>query len=237
MIVGSRASISAPSPQILAGVTYVFTGWSDGGAQTHNIVAAAGSTTYTANFARVGSALDPADRVIYAARASARVGTWRVVADSSAAGTARMEQPNAGAAKVATPLASPANYFEARFHAEADRAYRIWIRGRAAGDSYNNDSVYAQFSTSVDQGGDAVYRIGTTSAAALVVEECGGCGLSGWGWEDNGYGRIGTAALFRCHRYSDHSHAGARGWRLPRSDRHLARDLSRRDGRDCPGTT
>ena len=35
-IVGSRASISAPAPQMLAGVTYVFTSWSDGGAQTHD---------------------------------------------------------------------------------------------------------------------------------------------------------------------------------------------------------
>ena len=86
-----------------------------------------GGTTFTANFARAGAGLDPADRVIHTARATARVGNWQVVPDSTAAGQARMEQPNAGAAKVPTPLASPANYFEAQFHAEAARAYRIWI--------------------------------------------------------------------------------------------------------------
>jgi glucose/arabinose dehydrogenase len=196
LIAGSRASISAPSPQTLAGATYVFTGWSDGGAPTRTIVAEPPGATYTATFARVATALDPADRVVYAARATARAGSWRVVADSSAAGAARMEQPNAGAAKITTPLASPVHYFEARFHAEARRAYRLWIRGRAAGDSYNNDSVYAQFSTSVDPSGAPVYRIGTPSATALIVEACGGCGLSEWGWEDNGYAGAGPLIAF-----------------------------------------
>ena len=81
------------------GITYVFTSWSDGGAQTHAIVAGLGGTTFTANFARAGAGLDRADRVIHAARATARVGNWQVVRDSTAAGLARMEQPNAGAAK------------------------------------------------------------------------------------------------------------------------------------------
>jgi hypothetical protein len=33
-----------------------------------------------------------------------------------------------------------------------------------------------------------VYRIGTTSATKYTLEDCSGCGLSGWGWQDNGYG-------------------------------------------------
>jgi hypothetical protein len=31
-------------------------------------------------------------------------------------------------------------------------------------------------------------RIGTTSAAEYLLEDCANCGLSGWGWQDNGYG-------------------------------------------------
>src|SRR5678816_1704676 len=50
VIVGSTNSISAPSPQTLGGTTYQFTSWSDGGAQTHNIVAPASPTTYTAQY-------------------------------------------------------------------------------------------------------------------------------------------------------------------------------------------
>ncbi|HEX6234308.1 MAG TPA: PQQ-dependent sugar dehydrogenase [Jiangellaceae bacterium] len=50
VIAGSTVSISANSPQALAGQTYQFVAWSDGGAQTHTIVADQPST-YTATFA------------------------------------------------------------------------------------------------------------------------------------------------------------------------------------------
>jgi glucose/arabinose dehydrogenase len=40
-ILGSTLSISAPSPQASGGTAYEFVSWSDGGAQTHNLVAAA----------------------------------------------------------------------------------------------------------------------------------------------------------------------------------------------------
>jgi hypothetical protein len=50
VIVGSTNSINAPSPQMLGSRTYQFVSWSDGGAQTHNIVAPASSTTYSARY-------------------------------------------------------------------------------------------------------------------------------------------------------------------------------------------
>jgi glucose/arabinose dehydrogenase/PKD repeat protein len=50
VIVGSSNSVSAPSPQTLAGTSYSFQSWSDGGAQTHNLVAPATATTYTATY-------------------------------------------------------------------------------------------------------------------------------------------------------------------------------------------
>lgn len=49
VIAGSTVSISANSPQALAGQTYHFVAWSDGGAQTHTIVADQPST-YIATF-------------------------------------------------------------------------------------------------------------------------------------------------------------------------------------------
>ncbi|TMK94447.1 MAG: PKD domain-containing protein, partial [Actinobacteria bacterium] len=51
-VIGATNSISAPSPQTIGGSTYVFSSWSDGGAQTHNIVAPATDTTYTATYVR-----------------------------------------------------------------------------------------------------------------------------------------------------------------------------------------
>jgi hypothetical protein len=44
-------SISAPSPQTIGGTTYTWTSWSDGGAQTHNVVAGSSPVTYAATFA------------------------------------------------------------------------------------------------------------------------------------------------------------------------------------------
>jgi PKD repeat protein/glucose/arabinose dehydrogenase len=52
VIVGSTNSVSVESPQRKGSQTYVFDSWSDGGAQTHNIVAPATATTYTARFRR-----------------------------------------------------------------------------------------------------------------------------------------------------------------------------------------
>jgi len=52
VIVGSQNSISATTPQTSGKRTYTFDTWSDGGAQTHTIVAPAAATTYTATYRR-----------------------------------------------------------------------------------------------------------------------------------------------------------------------------------------
>ncbi|GGP82945.1 PQQ-dependent sugar dehydrogenase [Saccharothrix coeruleofusca] len=53
VIVGSNNSISAPSPQGSGTFSrYRYRNWSDGGAQTHNIIAPATPTTYTATYSR-----------------------------------------------------------------------------------------------------------------------------------------------------------------------------------------
>jgi glucose/arabinose dehydrogenase len=49
VIRGSTNTVSATSPQSLGATTYVFSSWSDGGAQTHTITANA-SATYTATY-------------------------------------------------------------------------------------------------------------------------------------------------------------------------------------------
>ena len=50
VIVGSRNTISAPSPQRKGQKNYNFVSWSDNGAQTQDIIAPASATTYTARF-------------------------------------------------------------------------------------------------------------------------------------------------------------------------------------------
>ncbi|HET8755685.1 MAG TPA: LamG-like jellyroll fold domain-containing protein [Solirubrobacteraceae bacterium] len=50
VIQGSHLPITAPSPVTIGGTSYEFTGWSDGGARTHDITAGTTAATYTANF-------------------------------------------------------------------------------------------------------------------------------------------------------------------------------------------
>jgi hypothetical protein len=126
--------------------------------------------------------------VLYASDATRLVGGWTFQSDAAAAGGQRVWLPDAGRAKVITASAAPADYIEFTFNAEAGRAYRLWIRGRALNDDWNNDSVHVQFSGSLSSEGSAIYRIGTTSSAEYNLESCRGCGLTGWGWEDNGWG-------------------------------------------------
>src|SRR4030095_5246883 len=112
--------------------------------------------------------------------------------DSTAASGVRMFEPDADAAKITTAQGSPANYFEKSFDADANTDYRLWIRGKAQNDYWGNDSVFVQFSDSQTASGAAAWRIGTTSAAEVNLEDCSGCGLRGWGWQDNGWG-VGVA--------------------------------------------
>lgn len=134
----------------------------------------------------------PADVILRAAAAPVVRGNWSVVSDSTAAGGSRLANPDARAAKQVTPLASPAHYFELTFTAEAGTPYRLWLRGKAYRNEYSNDSVFVQFSGSVTSSGSAVWRIGTTSATDVNLEACSGCGISGWGWQDNGWGGPGV---------------------------------------------
>jgi len=117
-----------------------------------------------------------------------RAGKWAVASDATAAAGKMIRHPDEGVAKGTTAAASPANYFDMLFEAEAGKSYRLWVHGRADGNYWGNDSVFVQFSRSVDGSGAAVYRIGSTSATQVNIEDCSGCGLSGWMWQDNGFG-------------------------------------------------
>jgi putative Ig domain-containing protein len=126
--------------------------------------------------------------VLYASDANVITGTWSLMPDATAAGGSRIWSPNKSAGKNDEPLANPANYFEIPFQAEAGVAYHLWVRGRGDKDKRVNDAVMVQFSGSVAAAGAPAYRIGTTSATDVNLADCNGCHLSGWGWQDNGWG-------------------------------------------------
>ena len=121
---------------------------------------------------------------------------WVRQAVSGAAGGAAMRNPNLGAAKKSTALASPASYVEFKVHVAAGVPYRLWVRSAADGNHYANDSMFVQFSGAVTSSGTATARIGTTSALAVFLEEGSGAGISGWGWNDGDYGGLAAPVYF-----------------------------------------
>ncbi len=127
--------------------------------------------------------------VLHASQATAVQGGWALVEDSSAASRRRVQNTDAGASTVTQALLSPSSYVEFSFIANAGTPYRLWIRGRATGNSPANDSVHLQFDGSVTSTGTAISRIGTHDSTGFVLEDCDGCGLAAWGWQDNGVGR------------------------------------------------
>lgn len=126
-------------------------------------------------------------------------GAWSKQTDSTAAGQVLLRNADTGAPKLLTPYANPTDYFEVTFNAQAGRPYRIWVRGRADNNFWGNDSIYAQFSGSLDNSGAPAYRLGTTSAVDINLEDCSGCGIQGWGWQDNGWGTgiLGPTIFFQ----------------------------------------
>lgn len=138
--------------------------------------------------------------VLYAAVDTDVFGSlWTRVADGDAAGGTRLYNPNAGAPKVTTPEANPASFVDISFIADPTQAYKLWIRLKADGNNFANDSVWVQFRGSTTAAGAPAYRIGTTSGLEVNLEECSGCGVAGWGWEDDGWGAVnrnGTTIRF-----------------------------------------
>ena len=151
---------------------------------SHRYACAAAALTLVAAPAAAQSQIDLSPE-----SATVRQGRWVYTADAGASyGGLTLRHADAGAGKLTTALASPANYFELTFNASAGVGYRLWLLGKADNNYWANDSVFVQFSGSVTSSGSAAYRIGTTSATEINLEECSGCGLSGWAWQDNGWG-------------------------------------------------
>jgi hypothetical protein len=158
--------------------------------------------TVTAYDGRGGSASDDVvitivpqkEIVLHMWSAYAQGSTWRVNSDdTTAADSVSIYDPDRGAPKAAQPLAAPANYVDISVFADPTQTYKLWIRGKAQNNSWSNDSAFLQFTGAVDPNGNAAWQIGTTSALVFNLEECSGCGESGWGWEDDGWGAVNTA--------------------------------------------
>ena len=165
-----------------------------------------GSSTFTVQVTDTGSsnvavqsltiAVRAREIVLYALDATRISGTWTMVNDASAAGGSRIWNQDHGAAKLTTPLANPVNFFEITFEAEAGVGYHLWMRGKADNNAWANDSVYVQYSGSVDANSAATAQIGTTSARTLSIEQGTNAGVQGWGWSDDAWDALGAPIYF-----------------------------------------
>jgi hypothetical protein len=135
------------------------------------------------------------DIVLRATDVGAIAGNWARLPSSSGASQVKMASVDYGWSATDAPLGAPADYFEASFDAPAG-AYRVWLRMRGAADSKFNESVWVQFSDALDAQGAPLWRIGTASALLVNLEDCGGCGISMWGWQDNAWW-LGESSVVR----------------------------------------
>ena len=122
---------------------------------------------------------------------------WQFVNDPTAASGRALHDLNLGQPKVTTPSASPGSYVDVSFVATNTETYKLWVRLKADGNTWSNDSLWLQFAGAVDANGRSSAP-GTTSGIEVNLEECSGCGVSGWGWRDEAWGQrdaIGVLTL------------------------------------------
>ncbi|HXI29917.1 MAG TPA: VCBS repeat-containing protein [Vicinamibacterales bacterium] len=142
--------------------------------------------------------------VLWAADAEEIAGPWTTVGDPTAAGGARVYDPNLGRPKVNAPLVDPPSRVTIRFYPEPTLTYKLWVRLKADGNFWANDSVWLQFSGAADASGTPKYQVFSNTGLAINLEECSGCGESGWGWEDDGWGAVGVNGVMLRFPNPDH---------------------------------
>jgi len=159
----------------------------------------------------------PTQETVLHASQAGLAGAWQPRLDSTAADEVALWHPNANAPKLAAPLANPTHFFALDFVPDPTQQYKLWIRLKAEGNYWANDSVFVQFDGAVDAAGNSIYQVGTTSALAVNLEECIGCGESGWGWRDDAWGAKGIVSRVML-RFSNVNGARAGIWIQTRED-------------------
>jgi len=135
----------------------------------------------------VGRAEAATEVVLYPSDFTTIRGNWAVATASGTASGKQLSSTDSGWASTSSPLASPGHYVEATFSAASGTSYRVWVRLRATSNSKYNDSLWVQFSDALTSTGSAVHRIGSTGGLLVNLENCDGCGVAGWGWQDSAY--------------------------------------------------
>jgi hypothetical protein len=127
--------------------------------------------------------------VIYASDipAAARHGSWTATSDSTSPNGVKLVTPDNGWAATSNPIASPADYVDVTFTANAGTPYAVWLRLKALANSKYNDSVWVQFSDA-QANGSAIYPISSTAGLLVnLATDSTASSLNNWGWQNAAY--------------------------------------------------
>ena len=83
-------------------------------------------------------------------------GTWAKATDATSPSSVKLTTPDNGVAFADNPVASPQNYVDVTFNADANTPYAIWLRLKATANSKCNDAVWVQFSDALANGAPVV---------------------------------------------------------------------------------
>src|SRR5215467_12127428 len=133
--------------------------------------------------------MTPTNIVIYASDIAAGSfhGAWTKTGDATAAAGTAAITPDSGVSNTSAPLASPTDYVDVTFNANAGVPYTFWMRVKATANSKWNDSLYVQFSDALSSG-SPIYPMNTTSGLLINLATDGtATSLNGWGWANGAY--------------------------------------------------
>jgi hypothetical protein len=110
------------------------------------------------------------------------------VPDPTAANGQKLSVPDQGWSSTEQPptLQSGAPYADFFPVVPTSGQYHVWVRLKAQGNVKWNDSVWVQFSNATVNG-SPIYEVGSNSALLVGLENCFGCGVQEWGWQDNAW--------------------------------------------------
>jgi hypothetical protein len=127
--------------------------------------------------------------VIYASDIppAAQHGSWTTASDSTSPNGVKLVTSDTGWATTSTPIASPIDYVDVTFNADAGTPYTIWLRLKALANSKYNDSVWVQFSDA-RANGSAIYPIDSTMGLLVnLATDSTAASLNNWGWQNTAY--------------------------------------------------
>jgi hypothetical protein len=114
-------------------------------------------------------------------------GSWTTASDPASPNGIKLVTTDIGWASTGAPPATPADYIDVTFNANAGTPYTLWLRLQALARSKYNDSLWVQFSDAL-AGGSAVYPLNSTSALLVNLATDAAAGsLNGWGWSNSAY--------------------------------------------------